>query len=240
VAAKLTPMMRQYQEIKQKYPDSILFFRMGDFYEMFGQDAITAAPVMEIVLTSRDRQSEDKIPMCGVPHHSVETYIAKLIAKNFKVAICEQIEDPKTAKGLVKRDVVRIISPGTLLESNLLTARDNNYIASLAQSRNRGGLALLDLSTGEFLATEVEGDDVAKRLLDEMSQWSPREILHAESWDDLGFVTMSGSITVKTGFTARIMPAIRLHGSSTYRIWKESGWRGCRQPSSLQEHCCIS
>ncbi|MBN1356877.1 DNA mismatch repair protein MutS [bacterium] len=180
-----TPLMKQYREVKARHPDAILFYRMGDFYEMFGEDAQVAAPVLDIVLTSRDRNAEEKIPMCGVPYHSAETYIAKLIENNFKVAICEQVEDPGKARGIVKREVIRVITPGTVLESNLLKSSDNNFIASVAILKDMGGLALLDLSTGEFLATEMSVTGGIDPLIDELRKWIPREIIHPQSRTDL-------------------------------------------------------
>ncbi|MBN1297176.1 DNA mismatch repair protein MutS [bacterium] len=174
-----TPMMRQYHTAKSEYPDAILFFRMGDFYEMFGDDAVKAAPILDVVLTSRDKNAEDRIPMCGVPHHSVNTYVARLIEKNMKVAICEQLEDPRTAKGIVKRGVTRLITPGTVLEENLLSSRENNFIASIYPSKNGFGLAFLDMSTGEFHTTEVADLSV---LIDEVDRWTVREIVHPDSW----------------------------------------------------------
>jgi DNA mismatch repair protein MutS len=191
---QMTPMMRQYWEVKRQYPDAILFFRMGDFYEMFGEDAITAAPVLEIVLTSRDKSADEKVPMCGLPYHAVDSYVAKLIAKNYKVAICDQMEDPKTAKGIVKREIVRVITPGTLLETSLLEGRSNNFLASISRFKARRGLALLDLSTGEFLVTETAGAAPDKELLEEMNRWSPREVILPADW---------GSISID--------PAIRLN-----------------------------
>ncbi len=188
--SKTTPMMNQYGAMKAKYPDAILFFRMGDFYEMFGEDARIAAPILDIVLTSRDRKAEDKTPMCGVPHHAVDAYIAKLIAKNYKVAICEQIEDPKDAKGIVKRDIVRVITPGTLLENNLLEARSNNYLASIARQKGKGGIAFLDMSTGEFTVTEIDlrtgsAEEMANSFTLELNRWMPRELLIPENWKEI-------------------------------------------------------
>ncbi len=180
----LTPMMRQYREMKAKYPDAILFFRMGDFYEMFGDDAVKAAPLLEVVLTTRDKNSEDKTPMCGIPYHAVDSYIAKLVDRNLKVAICEQLEDPKQAKGIVKRGVVRLITPGTILEDNLLSARENNYLACVAKTDNRYGIAFLDVSTGDFKATEIDGNN-GYSYRDELSRWSVREILYPSSWQQI-------------------------------------------------------
>ena len=178
----MTPMMRQYREMKALHPDAILFFRMGDFYEMFGEDAIKAAPLLEVVLTSRDRNTDDAVPMCGVPYHAVDTYIARLIDRNLKVAICEQLEDPRQAKGLVKRGVVRLISPGTILEDNLLTAKENNFLACVSHFGDRFGLAFLDVSTGDFKVTELQGESGSAAYRDEISRWSVREMLYPESW----------------------------------------------------------
>ncbi len=146
----LTPAMKQYAAIKEKYPDCILFYRMGDFYEMFFEDALTAAPILEITLTSRNKSKEDAVPLCGVPYHAASAYISKLVEKGFKVAVCEQVEDPKTAKGIVKRDVIRVITPGLVLDEENLKASENNYLAALSASGDKLGLAYLDLSTGEF------------------------------------------------------------------------------------------
>jgi DNA mismatch repair protein MutS len=180
-----TPMMRQYRELKAQYPDAILFFRMGDFYEMFGDDAVKAAPVLEVVLTTRDKNSDDKIPMCGIPCHSADVYIAKLIERNFKVAICEQLEDPKQARGIVRRGVVRVITPGTILEDNLLSSKENNFLACLAAASGRYGLAFLDVSTGEFKATEIPGEPGTHAYRDELTRWPVREILYPDSMESL-------------------------------------------------------
>lgn len=188
---KLTPMMRQYNELKSQYPDSILFFRMGDFYEMFGDDAVKAAPILDVVLTSRDKNSEDKMPMCGIPHHAIDTYIQRLIEKNYKVAICEQLEDPKQAKGIVKRGVVRLITPGTILEENLLTARENNFLGAVFSRKKHCGLAFLDMSTGEFKVTEIEVQ--ATGIETELERWSVREVIVCESEPDLSLI---GSVRV--------------------------------------------
>ncbi|MCD4653046.1 DNA mismatch repair protein MutS, partial [bacterium] len=182
---KITPMMRQYNELKARHPDAILFFRMGDFYEMFGEDAVKAAPVLDVVLTSRDKNSENKVPMCGIPYHAVDTYIARLIENNMKVAICEQLEDARQAKGIVRRGVVRLITPGTILEANLLSAKENNFIASVYCGRNRSGLAFLDMSTGEFMVTEIDDESVVGDLIVELERWSVREVIHPESLNDL-------------------------------------------------------
>ncbi|MGP8153484.1 MAG: DNA mismatch repair protein MutS [Smithella sp.] len=150
----LTPAMKQYMKIKEKYPDCILFYRMGDFYEMFFEDAVTAAPILEITLTSRNKGKEDSVPLCGFPYHAASAYITKLVEKGFKVAICEQVEDPKKAKGIVKREVIRVITPGLVLDEENLAAGENNYLACLSVCKDTLGLAFLDISTGEFQISE--------------------------------------------------------------------------------------
>ena len=163
--AELTPMMKQYQEIHAQHPDCLLFFRLGDFYEMFDEDARVAARELDLTLTSRDRgkAEADRTPMCGVPFHSAEGYIARLVSKGYKVAICEQMEDPALAKGLVERDIIRIITPATVVESSMLEEGSNNYYASLYQSSEGIGVALIDISTGEACATFSDGADARER-----------------------------------------------------------------------------
>jgi DNA mismatch repair protein MutS len=177
-AAKSTPMLRQYLAIKEQYPDAILFYRMGDFYEMFFQDAETASRALEITLTSRNKNDESPVPMCGVPHRAAAGYIARLIERGFKVAVCDQVEDPAVAKGLVRREVVRVITPGTVIDEEFLDARTHTFILAAARSSGRWGLAYLDLSTGTFRATE-SGDREA--VVDEARRVAPREILLPES-----------------------------------------------------------
>src|SRR5688500_14369547 len=184
-----TPAMRQYLEAKRQYRDAIVFFRMGDFYEMFYEDALVAARALELTLTSRSRDAGGNgIPMCGVPFHAADGYVAKLVRKGFRVAICEQVEDPKKAKGLVKREVVRVVSPGTLTDANYLEAREPAYLMSIVSAgplrgtRPTGdaevlGVALIDVSTGEFTTAEYRGDDGLRSLADEISVLRPREIV---------------------------------------------------------------
>ncbi len=174
--AKYTPMIQQYLSIKADHPDAFLFFRLGDFYEMFFEDARKAAEELEITLTSRDGGGE-KIPMCGVPFHSVDVYISRLIGKGYKVAICEQVEDPATAKGVVRREVVRVITPGTVMEEKMLAERENNFLAALIRQREHYALAAADLSTGEFYVTDVVGDPT--RVIDELAAYQPKEVLLA-------------------------------------------------------------
>jgi len=181
---KYTPSMRQYFGIKEKYPDAILFFRMGDFYEMFGADAEIAAEILNIALTSRDKGKENQIPMCGVPYHSATPYLKKLLEAGKKVAVCEQMEDPKKAKGIVKRDVVRLLTPGTLLEDEFLEEGGRNYLAAIAIHNGRIGLALVELSMGAFLATEVDDSRVGQSvILDELKRFNASEVLIP---DDIG------------------------------------------------------
>ena len=177
----LTPAMRQYMEVKERYPDCILFFRMGDFYEMFFEDAVTASRVLEITLTSRNKNREDAIPLCGFPYHAASSYIAKLIEKGFKVAICEQMEDPKLAKGVVKREVTRIVTPGLVLDTENLDAKENNYLAALTVLGGCFALAFVDISTGEFRVAEAEEREF---FLAETAGLPIREILVAEDFRD--------------------------------------------------------
>jgi DNA mismatch repair protein MutS len=171
---KTTPMLQQYMAIKEQYPDAILFYRMGDFYEMFFEDAHTASRVLEITLTSRNKNDADPVPMCGVPYRASQSYIARLIDNGHKVAICDQVEDPSQAKGLVKREVVRVITPGMIIENELLEAKSNNYLLSLAIDREVTGIAFLDISTGAFRAAETA--DGAK-IVEEVGRIMPREVL---------------------------------------------------------------
>jgi DNA mismatch repair protein MutS len=178
----LTPMMQQYLDIKNQYKDCILFFRLGDFYEMFFEDAITASKELEITLTGRDCGMEEKAPMCGVPYHSAENYIQKLIEKGYKVAICEQVEDVSVSKGIVKRDVVRVVTPGTVIENSMLDEKTNNYILSLYRVDNSYGLAVAEVSTGEFYATTVLYGNTKVKLIDEISRYNPSEVLVNEEF----------------------------------------------------------
>jgi len=174
----LTPMMQQYLEIKKQVPDAILFFRLGDFYEMFFEDAKLASKELEITLTGRDAGEPERVPMCGVPFHSADNYISKLIDKGYKVAICEQVEDPRAAKGIVKREVVRVITPGTVIDGSMLNEKDNNYLVALCQVNTGAyGMAVTDLSTGLFQVTEMAGPWALDGLLDEVVRLSPREVL---------------------------------------------------------------
>ena len=173
----MTPMMLQYLEIKEGYKDHILMYRLGDFYEMFFDDAKIASKELELTLTGRDCGEEERAPMCGVPFHSADGYIAKLVARGYKVAICEQVEDPRAAKGIVKREVIRVITPGTVLENSLLEDGVNNYLCSVCKAPNEVGLCFADVSTGEFRITVVNGDDIQSKIIDQLSTYSPKEII---------------------------------------------------------------
>ena len=175
-----TPLMRQYAAIKKEHPNALLFFRLGDFYELFFDDAILAARELQITLTSRNKEKGVDIPMCGVPYHAAEGYIAKLIRRGFKVAVCEQVEDPRLAKKLVRREVTRVVTPGTAADSSL-NPEDNNFLAAVASVQDRVGFAALDLSTGEFRATEFAGEAAGRRIQEELEQLRPKELLYGSS-----------------------------------------------------------
>jgi DNA mismatch repair protein MutS len=181
VLSKTTPMMKQYSEIKNRYKDSILFFRMGDFYETFYEDAKLISKELDIALTSRNKGGSQRIPLAGIPYHALDPYLGRLIRKGYKVAICEQVEDPKVAKGIVKRQVVRIVTPGTVLESDLLDSRSNNYLMSIVQGDAGMGIALVDVSTGDFSTTQLEGEDLASKLEGEIMRFRPAEVLIPKS-----------------------------------------------------------
>jgi DNA mismatch repair protein MutS len=173
----LTPMMQQYVQIKERNKDCILFFRLGDFYEMFFEDAEIASRELELVLTGRDCGLEERAPMCGIPYHAANNYISRLVSKGYKIAICEQLEDPAQAKGIVKRDIVKIITPGTFTDLSFLEENKNNYILSIYLDNNTGkcGLCFADISTGEFNATSFNMD--YSLIIDEIYKYSPKEIL---------------------------------------------------------------
>src|SRR6186713_3731289 len=189
MSATATPAMRQYLDAKQQHRDAILLFRMGDFYEMFYEDALIASRALELTLTSRSKEANGTgVPMCGVPFHAVDGYIARLVKKGFRVAICDQVEDPRKAKGIVKREVVRVVSPGTLTDASYLDAREPAFLMALcmADARDKDqvtGAALLDVSTGEFSAAEYRGDEGLQSLLDEIAVLKPRELVIPDDAD---------------------------------------------------------
>ncbi|HXV59285.1 MAG TPA: DNA mismatch repair protein MutS, partial [Vicinamibacteria bacterium] len=189
-----SPAMRQFHEMKRQVPDAILFFRMGDFYEMFYDDALKAARVLELTLTSRQKDpGGTAIPMCGIPYHAADTYIGRLIRRGFKVAVCEQVEDPRQAKGIVRRDIVRVVTPSTFLDQGYLEAREPSYLMSVSPGKSAIGVALADLSTGDFVAFELEGEDLSEKLGEALLTYRPRELIHPEgspppdgAWSALG------------------------------------------------------
>ncbi|HXY62017.1 MAG TPA: DNA mismatch repair protein MutS [Nitrospirota bacterium] len=195
----LTPLMKQYRDIKRQHLDAILLFRMGDFYEMFDQDAVTASKVLEITLTARNKSKGIETPLCGFPYHAAEGYIAKLIRRGFKVAVCEQVEDPKLAKGIVKREVIRVVTPGTVLDSNLLDEKDNNYLASIYPAKEGFGLSFLDISTGDFSLAEVQGAQNIAELDTILARFSPREIVLPK-----GYQATDGLLTIIRQYTQTI------------------------------------
>ena len=179
-------MMEQYWSLKNSLPkDTLLLFRLGDFYEMFYDDAILASKELELTLTGRDCGQEERAPMCGVPFHSADSYIAKLVSRGYKVAICEQMEDPALAKGIVKREVIRIITPGTVIEGNMLEDGVNNYLCSVFGSENGAGLCFADVSTGEFHVTLATGEDVESKVINQLSTYSPKEVIFGGTAGDM-------------------------------------------------------
>ncbi|MGA2202027.1 MAG: DNA mismatch repair protein MutS [Terriglobales bacterium] len=219
-----TPLMRQYAAIKKEHPNALLFFRLGDFYELFFDDAVLAARELQITLTSRNKEKGIAIPMCGVPYHAAEGYIAKLIRRGFKVAVCEQVEDPRLAKKLVRREVTRVVTPGTAADSSL-NAEENNFLAAVATVGDRVGFAALDLSTGEFRATEFVGESAGRRIQEELEQLRPREMLYGSSAPLLERVTatqLNGFAAAQGGRGARpstgTAPVARVSGGG----WAET------------------
>ncbi len=199
--AEFTPMMRQYFEIKEKYQDAILMYRLGDFYEMFFEDALTASRVLEITLTGRDCGQEERAPMCGVPFHAVDTYIAKLVENGYNVAICEQAEDPAAAKGIVKREVIRVITPGTIMDSAALEDTKNNYLAAVCLCDEGVGLAFVDISTGEICINEFEGENLEVLAFNELCRFAPAEII----FNQQGYASnyLLGSVAERFGCSVR-------------------------------------
>ena len=184
---KLSPMMEQYLKIKENYKDCILFFRLGDFYEMFFDDAKLGARELELTLTGKNCGLEERAPMCGVPFHSAESYIAKLVDKGYKVAICEQTEDPASAKGIVNREVIQIVTPGTVTAQSMLAETENNYLAAIYTEREAEGfsIAYCDISTGELTAAEYKDDrDIYDSLINELVRINAREIIISQSFAD--------------------------------------------------------
>ncbi|NLY17836.1 MAG: DNA mismatch repair protein MutS [Clostridiaceae bacterium] len=199
---KLTPMMQQYMDTKEKYKDCLLFFRLGDFYEMFFEDAITASRELEITLTGRDCGLDERAPMCGVPWHSAHNYIAKLINKGYKVAICEQVEDPALAKGIVKREVTRVITPGTVTDPTMLEEKKNNFLMTIYCRQKYFGVAVADVTTAEFYVTQIVYGNTIKKLYDEISKYHPSEILVNSDFQSIMPVK---ELSEKTGIYVSVM-----------------------------------
>ena len=191
--------MQQYFQVKKEYPGVILFFRLGDFYEMFFDDAKTAAGELDLVLTGRDCGLEERAPMCGVPFHSADSYIAKLVSRGYKVAICEQTEDPKAAKGIVKRDVIRVITPGTAIEGSILEDGVNNYLCSVCKRENETGICFADVSTGEFHITTVGRDNEQEAIINSLSSYSPKELLLSPEAAELDEVVKFAEVRLSAG-----------------------------------------
>lgn len=240
-----TPMMQQYARIKEKYSDCILFFRLGDFYEMFGEDAVVASKELDLVLTSRSKNmpEEEKIPMCGIPYHASEGYIARLLAKGYKIAICEQMEDPKLAKGLVSRDVIRIITPGTAIESSMLDESRNNFICAVVMSGDGAGVCFCDISTGEAFCTEFGGGESERHVINELGRFAPSEVLlcgaAAQNSDVSGFVTDKLCRTVE-----KISDGFVDSGTADELVKKQFGAAGLTfgdgRPAALAASACAS
>src|ERR1700681_3608477 len=176
-----TPMVRQYRELKSKHPGTLLFFRLGDFYELFFEDAVIGARELQITLTARHKESAEPMPMCGVPHHSAANYIAKLVRKGYRVAICEQTEEASKTKKLVRREGVRVVTPGTPIDPQLLEPRESVYLGAVCAGGETVGAAFLDISTGEFRATQASGPDAWPRIVADIESYAPRELLFPAS-----------------------------------------------------------
>src|SRR5216684_2904027 len=216
-----TPLMRQYTAIKKQHPNALLFFRLGDFYELFSEDAVVAARELQITLTSRNKEKDVAIPMCGVPYHAAENYLSKLLRKGFKVAICEQMEEPSVAKKLVRREVTRVMTPGTAIDSSV-SSEENNFLAALARVSGAVGLAALDLSTGEFRATEFRGPDAERRIMEELQQLRPREVLYPSSLPLFDQAPMAASLE----------PAESSGGPATAQKPAVTSTTGCSPPTT--------
>src|SRR5262245_31843046 len=191
--SQLTPMLQQYHEIKKQYPGTLLFFRLNDFYKLFFDDALIGSQEMEITLTARHKERKNPVPMCGIPYHAAQSYIAKLVRKGYRVAICEQTEDPKSGAKLIRREVIRVITPGTALENQLLETKQNCYLASICGSGAGIGLSVLDVSTNEFLATQFQDESAWQRLQEQLEVFAPREIIFPNSLSPLLNRRMNGT-----------------------------------------------
>src|SRR6185436_1902912 len=211
-----TPMLRQYHELKQQHPGTLLFFRLGDFYELFYDDAVVGSRELQITLTARHKERGDAVPMCGVPHHSAANYIARLVRKGYRVAICEQTEEASKTKKLVRREVVRIVTPGTPIDPQLLDAREAVFLAAVCSSGETVGAAFLDISTGEFSVTQESGPEAWNKIRADLESFSPRELLFPTSLAPL----------IKAGLSARAqtapLPLKTDHGSTRDQLSHQS------------------
>ena len=235
-----TPLMRQYSAIKQQVPHALLLFRLGDFYELFFEDAILAARELEITLTSRNKEKGTPIPMCGVPYHAAERYIAQLIQKGHRVAICDQMEDPALAKKLVKREITRVVTPGTATDSLALRSHENNYLAAVSRQGQRAGVAHVDVSTGEFRVTEMGAAEVAAAI----EQLGAREVLYPADLPLLARVRIRGRATSaptsKTGSSASITPTAPCAITSVCSRSMAAAWPTGRPPCAPRAPSCIT
>jgi DNA mismatch repair protein MutS len=237
-----TPLMRQYAAIKKQHPNALLFFRLGDFYELFFEDAVVAARELQITLTSRNKEKDQAIPMCGVPYHAAENYLSKLLRKGFKVAICEQMEDPRLAKKLVRREVTRVLTPGTSIDASV-GSEENNFLAALARASGAVGLAALDLSTGEFRATEFRGPEAERRVLEELQQLRPREVLYPAGLPLFDHAPMKNAealaeAKVETGPAVQIGPSVQIGQSArntAQPAWQNPGERARFTETPLED-----
>ncbi len=233
----MTPMMEQYFEVKNKYKDYLLFYRLGDFYEMCFDDAILASRELELTLTGRDCGEAERAPMCGVPFHSSEGYIGRLIEKGYKVAICEQTEDPALAKGLVKREVVRVVTPGTLIETNLLNENKNNYLCSIYLNDYECGLCFADISTAQIYATSFCGDGIISRLCNELGTYQPREVITNVSASKLG----EAHVLIRDRLSAMLgdRQSVRFAYEDASRLVNEH-FAGAMREQDLSDHAVVS
>ena len=220
--AELSPMMQQYLEIKKQHKDEILFYRIGDFYEMFFDDALTASRELDLTLTGKQCGLEERAPMCGVPFHSYEGYVARLIAKGYKVAICEQVEDPAKAKGLVKRDIIRVVTPGTVIESSMLQDDKNNYIASIFLKGGAAGLCFADISTGTAHITELKREKIAPAVIAELCRYHPSEVLMNPSLPRASSPSPSRTSLAATGLPRPAWPRTVSSALRWRRCWNIS------------------
>lgn len=235
--AELSPMMKQYFEIKENYKDTILLFRLGDFYEMFFDDAEIASKELELVLTGRDCGQAERAPMCGVPFHSVDSYIAKLVANGHKVAICEQMEDPAAAKGIVKRDVIRIVTPGTVIESAMLDESKNNYLASVCAADSKVGMCFIDISTGEVNLTEIE-ENVEQRVINETGRYMPSEIILNK--EVVSFSSFADFISKKLEASVELLTDEFEFSNAEEIVKKHFGIKDLGEISLNQRSCAVS